>query len=123
MTQLPEGISAKALPQIMVALGLVIGWHGMGRFAGRGWGKSAGLGLKNSFLLVVWALFGFVCCTMIVRSTRQIYAANPFKAVLDVPNIMMEYGRLILAPEVLLVLIVGGLVGGLLAEMAARHWS
>lgn len=121
--QLPEGSSYGYLREIMTALGLVIGWRGMGRFAGRGWGEAVGLGLKTSVLLVFWALLGFSTYTMIVRSTRQIYRADPVKAVLDVPNIMLEYGRLALAQDVLVALVVGGVLGGLLAELAARRWS
>ena len=107
----------------MAALGLVIGWRAMGRFAGQGWGESVGLGLKTSALIVFWALLGFATFTMVVRSTRRIYRADPFKAVMDVPNIMLEYGRLILAQDVLTALIVGGFLAGLLAEMAARRWK
>lgn len=121
--KLPEGTSVGYLRETMVALGLLIGWRGMGRFAGRGWGESIGLGLKTSALIVFWALLGFATFTMIVRSTRQIYRADPFKAVMDVPNIMLEYGRLILAQDVLIALIVGGMVAGILAEMAARRWN
>ena len=50
--QLPVGTSPGYLTPAVTALGLLIGWRGMGRFAGKGWGESMGLGLKTSALLV-----------------------------------------------------------------------
>lgn len=121
--QLPEGMYVGLFPQIMMVLGFLVGWRGLGRAAGRGYGESVGHGLRTSFLLVFWALFGFSTYTMLLRSTKQIYRADPGRALLDIPKIMMEYGRLLAAPEVLTALIVGGIVGGLAAEVAARRWS
>lgn len=121
--QLPEGTSTGQFPAIMAALGFVIGWRSMGRSAGRGWGESLGYGLRTSALIVFWALLGFACYTMLMRSTRQLYRGDPGRAVMDVPVIMMQYGKLLAAQEVLVALVVGGLVGGLLAEFAARRWT
>lgn len=121
--QLPEGMDVGFFPQIMMALGFVIGWRALGRTAGRGYGESVGHGMRTSVLLTFWALFGFSTYTMIMRSTKQIYRADPGRALLDIPKIMMEYGKLLAAPEVLVALGVGGLLGGVLAEMAARRWS
>ena len=119
--QLPEGTDTGQFPLIMAVLGLVLGWRSMGRNAGRGWGESAGYGLRTSVLIVVWALFGFAVYSMLMRSTRQLYRGDPGRAVMDVPDIMLQYGRLLIAQEVLVALIVGGLVGGILAEFAARR--
>jgi hypothetical protein len=121
--QLPENTAVGYFREFMAALGLLIGWRSMGRHAGQGWGESAGQGLKTSALIVFWALLSCASLTMILRSTKQIYRADPVKAVLDVPRIMLDYGKLAVAQDVLVALIVGGLVGGLVAEFAARRWS
>ena len=118
---LPENTSVGYFREIMAALGLLLGWQSMGRNAGRGWGEAAGQGLKTSALIVFWALLSFASYTMILRSTKQIYRADPVKALLDVPRIMLDYGRLAVAQDVLAVLILGGLLGGLLAEFTARR--
>lgn len=121
--QLPEGSSTGQFPAIMAALGFLIGWRSMGRNAGRGWGESIGYGLRTSALIVIWALLGFAVYTMLMKSTRQLYRGDPGRAVMDVPDIMMQYGKLVIAPEVLVALVVGGLAGGLIAEMTARRWT
>ncbi len=120
---LPEGTDVGYLPEIMVALGLIIGWRSLGRNAGRGYGEAVSYGLRTSVLLVFSALLGFAGYAMLVRSTRQLYRADVGKALLDVPNIMMDYGKLLMAQDVLVALGVGGLLAGLVAEWAARRWS
>lgn len=121
--QLPEGTSTGHFPEMMAALGCVLGWRSLGRFTGRGYRESLGLGLRASFLLVLWALFGFAVYTMLVRSTKQVYRGDPGTALLDVPQIMLQFGRLVVAQDVIVALVVGGVVAGLLAEFAARRWS
>ena len=121
--QLPEGTDVGYLREIMAGLGLLIGWRALGRSAGRGYGESAGAGLRTSALLVFWALLSFSTYTMLVRSTRQIYRADAGKALLDVPQIMLDYGMRALAQDVLIALIAGGLIAGLAAEWTARRWS
>ena len=121
--QLPPGSGVGYFREIMGALGFLIGWRSMGRSAGRGYGDSISFGLRTSALIVFWALLGFSSYTMLQRSTRQIYRSDAGKALLDVPRIMLEYGKLAVAKEVLIALIVGGVVGGLLAELAARRWT
>ncbi len=121
--QLPEGTDVGFLREIMATLGFIIGWRSLGRNVGRGYGEAASYGLRTSILLVFWALLGFSSYTMIVRSTRQIYRADVGKALLDVPNIMMDYGKLMLVQDVLVALGVGGLLAGLAAEWTSRRWS
>jgi hypothetical protein len=48
---------------------------------------------------------------------------GPMEAVLGVFEIMLDYGRMMLQPDVLGVLAVGGILGGMLAEWAGRRWS
>ncbi|MBI1173137.1 TrgA family protein [bacterium] len=121
--QLPEGTSVGHFPELMTALGFVLGWRSVGRFTGRGYGESLGLGLRGSFLLVFWALLGFASYTMLMRSTKQVYRGDPGRALMDVPQIMLQYAELLWARDVLVALVVGGLLGGLVAEFAARRWT
>ena len=121
--QLPPDTDVGYLREIMSALGLVIGWRSLGRFVGRGYGEAIGHGLRASVLLVFWALLGFSSYTMLLRSTRQIYRADVGRALLDVPSIMLDYGKLLLAQDVLVALGVGGIIAGLAAEWTSRRWS
>lgn len=121
--QLPPGMAVGYFAEIMAALGFVVGWRSLGRNAGRGYSDSISYGLRTSFLLVFWALLGFAVYLMIERSLLQGYRGDVGKAVLDVPQIMMQYGRLTLTEGVLAALIIGGVIAGLLAEMVARRWK
>ena len=121
--QLPPNSDVGYFREIMGALGLLLGWRSMGRSAGKGYRESLGYGLRTSALIVFWALLGFSTYTMLQRSTRQIYRSDAGKALLDVPRIMLEYGKLAVAQDVVIALFVGGVVGGLLAELAARRWT
>lgn len=121
--QLPEGADLGYLRQIMLGLGAVIGWWGVGRQVGRGYGAAAGYGLRGAALIVLWALLGFSTYIMLTRSMRRMYQSDPGRALLDVPRIMIDYGRLLMAQEVILALVVGGLAAGLIAEWTARRWS
>jgi hypothetical protein len=121
--QLPQGTDVGYLREILATLGFIVGWRSMGRNAGRGYGEAVSYGLRTSILLVFWALLGFSSYTMVLRSTRQIYRADVGKALLDVPAIMMDYGKLLMAQDVLVALAVGGILAGLAAEWTARRWS
>ncbi|MGV8984931.1 MAG: TrgA family protein [Cypionkella sp.] len=121
--QLPDGTAVGYLRETLAALGFVLGWRSLGRHTGRGYGETIGLGLRTSFLLVFWALLGFATYTMLLRSTRQVYRADAGKALLDVPQIMMQYGKYLLAQDVIVALVVGGVVAGLFAEFSAKRWS
>ena len=123
IAQLPPGSSAGFAPAIIAALGFLIGWRSLGRNAGRGYGESVGYGLRASILISFWALLGFSTYAMLLKSTRQLYRADAGKALLDIPKIMMDYGNVALAQEVLIALVVGGIFGGLAVEFAARRWT
>jgi hypothetical protein len=58
---------------------------------------------------------------MVQRSTKMIYD-NAGVAALDVPMLMLQYGRLMGSVELIAVLAGGGLLGGLAAEFTSRRW-
>ncbi len=120
---LPEGTAVGFFREIIAVLGFLVGWRSMGRNSGKGYSESVGYGLRTSFLVVFWALLGFATYTMIQRSFRHMYGSEVGKALLDVPKIMMEYGKLALAQDVLVALIAGGVLAGIVAEFVARRWT
>ena len=120
--QLPEATSTGYFPEITAALGLLIGWFAVGAQARRSYTEAGSLGLRGSIFLVFWALFGFSLYFMIRRSTKMLYH-DAGEAVLDVPMLMMKYGKLMWAQQVIGALVIGGVLGGLLTEFAGRRWS
>lgn len=120
--QLPEDTRTGFFREIMAVLGLVLGWLTLGPSVGRGYVDAASMGMRTSFLLVFWGLLGFSIYFMVRRSTRMIYD-NAGDAALDVPMLMLQYGKLMGSVPLIAVLLVGGAIGGLLTEFAGRRWK
>ena len=121
----PEGEIANngIFPGITAALGFLIGWRTVGAEARRGYSEAISLGLRGSLFIVFWALLGFSLYIMILRATKMQYGGEPGKAVLAVPIIMLHFGKQLWAQNVIAVLIVGGVIGGVLTEFAGRRWT
>ena len=120
---LPEGISMSTLPPVMAGLGLLLGWFSMGPVAGRGWRESMAYGLRTSFLIGFLAMFGFAMDQMLRKASHRMYRADPVAALLDVPDLMYQYGKYMFTTDVMVSLLVGGLLGGVIVEYVARRWS
>jgi len=120
--QLPEGSQIGRLREVCAGIGLSCGWFVMGRLVGKGYGAAMGFGVRTSVTVAVWALLFFSIYEMVVQSTRMRYD-GPMEAVVATFGILLDYGRLMLAPEVIGVLLIGGLVGGMLTEAVGRRWS
>lgn len=120
--QLPEGTNTANLPWFLAGLGFVIAWLWLGPYVGKGYFNGMSLGLRTSVLLVFWALLIFAVQTMVAKSFHVGKYHDLGEAVLDVPMIMLDYGKLAVCVPVLQVLAVGGVLGGLVTEFAGRRW-
>ncbi|NBZ87854.1 TrgA family protein [Stagnihabitans tardus] len=120
---LPDNVSLPKLPYSMAALGAALGWWSLGPSSGKGYRDTIAYGLRTSVLIGFLAMFGVAFLLMLRKSTNQMYRADPFAAVLDVPDLMYQYGRYMLNQDVLMVLAAGGIIGGILVEYAARNWK
>lgn len=120
--QLPEGMNTTALPPMMAVLGFLVAWLSMGPNAGRGYLAAASLGLRTSLLLVLWGLLCFAVQYMVKQSFKVGKYDNVGEAVLDVPMLMLEYGKLAVHLPVIQVLVAGGILGGIATELAGRRW-
>lgn len=118
---LPEGTNTGYFPEITALLGFLIGWLTLGPYVGSGYVEGGSLGLRTSMLVVFWALLGFSCYYMVLRSTKMIYK-NAGDAVLDVPLLMWKYAQLLGSIPVLAVLVIGGILGGVATEFVGRRW-
>ena len=119
---LPQGTSTGYFPELMAALGFLIGWMAVGRQIGRGYVEGISLGVRASVLIVFWALFLFAIYFMIMRSTKMIYH-DAGEALLDVPMQMLRYGKLLASVNLVGVLLAGGVIGGVISEFVGRRWS
>ncbi len=119
---LPEGSQIGLFRELTAALGFIVGWLVMGNLAGHGYSDAVGSGIRTSVTLVFFALLGFSVYLMIQKSFKMIYD-GPGDAVLGVFEFMSEYGQMMLVPDVLGVLAVGGVLGGMVTEWAGRRWT
>ena len=106
---------------IVAAIGALCGWMVMGGLVGRSHLRAGASGMRTSVTIVFWALLGFSIREMVLRSLRRRYD-GVFSAVEGTFEIMAAYGLLLLRPEPLAVLVVGGFLGGVLANWAGRRW-
>lgn len=121
-THMPPGTQFGVFSLVCGAIGLLCGWLVMGNLAGDGWVKASGYGIRVSATLVFWALLLFSIYEMIRRATKLRYD-GPMEAITAVFAIGIDYGRVLVVPDVLAVLLIGGAVIGTVVEWSARRWS
>lgn len=117
---LPEGVPARYLAPVVSGLGLVFGWQTMGARAGQGQVAAVAHALTTLGLIVVWALIIFSGAEMVRRSMRRFYD-GPMEGLEAMVGLFLEYGRLLLVPEVAIAGIAGALVCGAIAAFVARR--
>lgn len=121
-TLLPEATPRGGLVPSVVIIGLLCGWRIMGRAVGQGFGGAIGNGISTGVAITFLMVLLWSGVEMIERSTKMRYD-GPMEAVLGMLALMVDYGTLLLDPELLGVVLIGSAVVGLAAESASRRWS
>jgi hypothetical protein len=121
MPLMPEGTGFGYFTWINVALGLLVGWIVMGKRAGRGTTPGINNGLTGVVALIFWGLFFQGCYEMFRQATRNRFD-SPFEAVLAIFEIAAEYGMMLLVPQIIATVLIGGVLAGLATEFAWRRW-
>ncbi|WP_170464061.1 TrgA family protein [Ruegeria arenilitoris] len=116
-----EGKDYGIFTQVNMFIGVVCGWWIMGKRAGRGWTAAINNGLTGIASLVFWGLFVQGVYEMFRLAMRHRFD-GPFEAVIAIFELGVEYGRQLIAPEILWTLAIGALVAGLATEEAKRRW-
>jgi hypothetical protein len=119
---LPEDAPMGWFQEINTICGLVAGWKIAGPRAGTGYVAAFSYGLTALVAMVVMALFFNSFGVMLKRSMRKLYD-GPGEAVTDVFALFVEHGTMILTPEILATLLIGGFAGGLITEFFGRRFS
>ena len=119
---LPPGTPLGYFREITAAIGFVVGWLVMGKLTRKGYRDAINSGLVTALLLVFWALLAFALYFMLKKSTRMMYD-GPMEAVLGIFQLMFDYGRMLVVPDMLGVVLLGGVVAGLVTEWAGKRWS
>ncbi len=118
---LPEGTPARYFPLTIALIGLVQGWMVAGARAGNGFSAAISSGLRSSLQIAFFGLLLFALRTMFIRSADLRYD-DPGEATIETLELFLEYLTQSLTIEIWGALLVGGVIGGILTEFAARAW-
>ena len=118
---MPQGTQFGYFSAIMAAIGAASGWNVMGALVGRGYGVAMSSGLRTSATLVFFGILLFSGREMILRSINRLYH-GPVEALQGMVGLATDYGRLLLNPQDLVILIGGGALAGLVVEWVSRRW-
>jgi hypothetical protein len=121
LTTMPEGTPATWFAPTIAMIGLWQGWSVAGRHAGQGRGMAIGNGLRTSVQIAIIGLVVFALRTMFLRSANLRYDGF-FEALFAAMDLFLDYFFQSLIVPVWGVLLIGGILGGLLCEAAARRW-
>ena len=116
----PDDASLGWFQQVNTFFGLVAGWKVAGPRAGSGYNASLSYGLTTMFAMVFMALFTNSFFVMIDNSLRRLYD-GPIEAVVDVFQLVIEHGQIMISVNVIGTLIIGGLISGVVTEFFGRR--
>lgn len=118
---LPEGTDPGHLTLVNLCIGLVFGWKILGKRAGRGIWEAVNNGLTTVIVMVIVGLFTQGANEMLRRSLLSAYD-SPIFAVKESFRFSIGYGAYLLDPTIIAALFGGVVVGGIVTEIASRHW-
>lgn len=121
---MPDGRPAGVLREVSAIIGVMCGWVILGGFLmkPRGRIEAMGTGVRTSLTIAFFVLLIFSVWDMLARSVQGRYA-GPMEAVLDIFGRALVLGRPLFSPEVVSVLLLGGLIGGAVAQFARTRWK
>ncbi|WP_457649393.1 TrgA family protein [Profundibacter sp.] len=118
---MPEGTNPGAFSIYNAILGAILGWVMMKPAVTRSPSGPLGAGITTAVALVFWGLFFYSLIEMIKQSMRMRYD-GPVEAVVNIFQIMMEYGVMIATPAIIITALVFGAVGGIFCGAVAKRW-
>lgn len=118
---LEEGVSAGYVREIAVGLGLICGWSICGVHAPRSVSMALAYGVNSSAMVLIGTLLVISASEMLRRSMLGRYD-GPMEGLEAMIELALGFARVTLLPSIMAVLILGGLVGGLIAHGISRIW-
>jgi small-conductance mechanosensitive channel len=118
---MPEGTNPGGFSIYNAILGAILGWVMMKPSVARSPSGPMGAGITTAVAIVFWGLFFHALAEMIKQSMRMRYD-GPVEAVVNIFQIMMDYGVMIAAPAVIITTLVFGALGGIFCGAVAKRW-
>ncbi|MFN3722084.1 MAG: TrgA family protein [Paracoccaceae bacterium] len=120
---LPDGATSGVLRQVSAVVGVLCGWFVMGPFAKRARGQidAMGAGVRTSLTMLIVVVLTFAIVEMLDRAIKGRFK-TPMDAVLSIFEQGLRLIGSVAQPDILAVLLLGGLVGGSVSRWAGRRW-
>ncbi|MEC3860200.1 TrgA family protein [Mesobacterium sp. TK19101] len=107
---------------VNAGIGLLVGWIVIGSRVGRGLTAGFNNGLTGAIALTFWCLFVHGSYKMVEDSFDRRFT-DMLEAIASIFERMLEYGMIMLDVNVIAILLIGGVITGVLAEIASRLWK
>ncbi len=126
---LPPELPAGRMPAVTAAIGSAVAWKFAGPFSIRAAGlqvnraEAISFGFQTSFLLWLSSLAFHAGAKMIDKALDKRYGSDVLLALTDIFALMWKFARYTLRLDVMALLILGGVIGGLLVEAISRRWQ
>ena len=117
-----EGKNVGALAEYNAVFCAIVGWRIAGSRVGDGWNAAISYGLTTAVAMTFTSLFFQSFGEMIRKALDRDYGDSPMDAIVDVFQLMIKFSEVIIKPDVLTVLLGGGIFLGLVIEWCGRRW-
>ncbi|MDG1736986.1 MAG: TrgA family protein [Paracoccaceae bacterium] len=119
---LPEHLGTGRFYEISMGLALLVGWFPMGKRAGRGFTSAISNGITGGVILTFWGLvvFGFLRMWKLAFRKKYDDLVETFSGFV---HEIITYAAYFQDLNVLASIVIGSLVTGIVAELAARRFS
>lgn len=118
---MPEGTSFGRFSEYNAVIGMVLGWVMLGLRSHPDRKASMAAGVTTSISVWFWGVLIHSGIEMIKLSMRKRYD-GPVEALVGMVQLMIKYAMMMATPEIIGVLLVGGLLGGMFSGWAERRW-
>lgn len=105
-----------------VAIGIFVGWRGLGRRISDEEGSGVVSGLKAGIAMFLWVLFLFGLGDMIAGIMDHAYF-QPMTALLVIPAGMIKYGQMALNVPIMGTMVVLAAIVGKMTKTADNRWN
>lgn len=119
---IPEHLGRGRIYEVSIVLALIVGWFPMGRNAGGGLFAGIANGITGGVILVFCAVFGFGFMRMWTLAFRKKYDTL-MDAVAGFTTESLTYASYFQDLTVLSTVIIGSVLTGIIADVAARRFS
>ncbi|PIE14635.1 MAG: tellurium resistance protein [Rhodobacterales bacterium] len=118
----PDDTNFGRMSEYNAVIGLVCGWVYMGLRYGRKIGNLIASGITTVVVTVFWVLLINSIAEMVRLSFRKRFD-NVAEALLYVGQQMLDYGLIMLNPQIVVALAIGSVFLGLASGWAGRKWD